>query len=156
MKVAALVAEVREQADDELGRRAERLAHELFKFRLQRQTNQVANSMSPRHARRELARVKTILRARQLGIEGQGGVPHPVRKDVRAALPAAAGQVASPVEAAGRPPMPKRARAAKAVAAQPKARASAPGKVKAKAKAATGKAAKPKAARRPRRKAEED
>lgn len=72
MKGTVLIGEIREQPDDELGRRAVRLRADQFRLRMHRQTSQVENAMEPRHKRRELARVLTVLRARALGLEAMG------------------------------------------------------------------------------------
>ena len=68
--------ELRGHADEELRSLERSLREELFKFRLQRYTNQLENTMQIRKLRRDLARVKTILTARSQGLEVQGqGAP---------------------------------------------------------------------------------
>ena len=57
--------EVRELSEDELHTREHELTEELFHLRLRRATSQLANPMKVRTTRRDLARVKTALRARR-------------------------------------------------------------------------------------------
>ena len=56
--------ELREMNDDELKARAGELGEELFHLRLRRATSQLSNPMKVRETRRDLARVKTVLRQR--------------------------------------------------------------------------------------------
>ena len=51
--------------DDELHARERELTDELFHLRLRRATSQLANPMKVRETRRDLARVKTVLRQRR-------------------------------------------------------------------------------------------
>jgi len=60
---------LRERTDEELKSLTRSLQEDLFKFRVQRYTNQLENTMKIRNTRRMLARVKTILTAREQGIE---------------------------------------------------------------------------------------
>jgi large subunit ribosomal protein L29 len=60
---------LRERTDGELRALTRSLEEDLFKFRVQRHTNQLENTMKIRNTRRALARVKTILVARGKGIE---------------------------------------------------------------------------------------
>jgi large subunit ribosomal protein L29 len=62
-------SELRERTDEELKTLTRSLEEDLFKFRVQRYTNQLENTMKIRNTRRMLARVKTILAARTKGIE---------------------------------------------------------------------------------------
>jgi large subunit ribosomal protein L29 len=62
-------SELRERTDDELVSLTRSLEEDLFKFRVQRYTNQLENTMKIRNTRRTLARVKTILAARAQGID---------------------------------------------------------------------------------------
>ena len=62
-------SELRERTDDELKSLTRSLEEDLFKFRVQRYTNQLENTMKIRNTRRMLARVKTIVAARSKGIE---------------------------------------------------------------------------------------
>lgn len=65
--------EVRKRSDGELRVLQVQMAEELFKKRLSFATNQSEDSSELRVTKRELARVKTILRARQLSIEESVG-----------------------------------------------------------------------------------
>jgi len=56
---------VRDLSPDELRARERELTEELFHLRLRRATSQLPNPMKVRETRRDLARVKTVLRARQ-------------------------------------------------------------------------------------------
>ncbi len=71
MKISASLREIRESSDDELKGRISRLEEELFGARMKRFTNQLDNTMKIRQARREIARVQTILSARAAGKETQ-------------------------------------------------------------------------------------
>jgi large subunit ribosomal protein L29 len=62
-------SELRERTDEELKTLNRSLEEDLFKFRVQRYTNQLENTMKIRNTRRMLARVKTILSARAKGID---------------------------------------------------------------------------------------
>ena len=57
----------RELSTDELHVRERELVEELFHLRLRRATAQLANPMKVRETRRDLARVKTVLRERTGG-----------------------------------------------------------------------------------------
>ena len=59
--------EVKEMSNDELHAKEHELVEELFHLRLRRATSQLPNPMKMRTARRDLARVKTALRARATG-----------------------------------------------------------------------------------------
>ena len=56
--------EARDMSDDELRARERELADELFHLRLRRATSQLPNPMKVRETRRDLARIKTVLRQR--------------------------------------------------------------------------------------------
>ena len=58
-----------EMSVEELRHEEEKLAEQLFRFRFQIQTGNVENPSRLPHTRRDLARVKTLLRERELGIE---------------------------------------------------------------------------------------
>lgn len=62
---------IRDLPDDELAQRLDRVRDELFRLKLGNYTNQVENTMSVRAKRRELARIMTVTRARQMGLEIQ-------------------------------------------------------------------------------------
>ncbi len=55
---------IREMSPDELRAREHELVEELFHLRLRRATSQLPNPMKVRETRRDLARVKTLLRER--------------------------------------------------------------------------------------------
>jgi len=71
MKKTANLREIRESADGELQGRLAKLEEELFGHRMKRYTNQLENTMKIRQARREIARVKTIVAARKAGKEAR-------------------------------------------------------------------------------------
>ena len=70
-KAREALARVRDLPDDELGQALDRAREELFRLRLGNYTNQVENNISLRLKRRELARVLTVQRARELDLESQ-------------------------------------------------------------------------------------
>lgn len=55
-------------SSEELLRKLDELKEELFNLRFQMATAQLDNPMRIREVRRDIARVKTILRERELGI----------------------------------------------------------------------------------------
>ncbi len=59
----------REMQDDEVEQKAKELTEELFNLRLQLAMGVAKNPARVGHARRELARAKTVLRERALGIQ---------------------------------------------------------------------------------------
>lgn len=63
-------AELREQTVEELRDREKELAEKLFALRLQRVTGQLESPAKVRDARRDLARVLTVLREIELGEQG--------------------------------------------------------------------------------------
>ena len=67
------MVEIRDRTDDELMTSLERSKDELFRFKLQRHTNQLENVMQIRQKRREVARVLTVLSARHKGLEPSKG-----------------------------------------------------------------------------------
>jgi large subunit ribosomal protein L29 len=60
-------ADIRPRTDDELSNELETLGKELFNLRFQRASGQLENTARFREARRDIARIKTILgqRSRQ-------------------------------------------------------------------------------------------
>ena len=60
--------EIRAMSSEELLRKLDDLKEELFNLRFQMATAQLDNPMRIREVRRDIARVKTILRERELGI----------------------------------------------------------------------------------------
>jgi large subunit ribosomal protein L29 len=61
------VAEFRDLAVDELAARAKDLDDQLFRLRLQKSMGQIEAANKVRALRRDLARVKTVLREKQRG-----------------------------------------------------------------------------------------
>ncbi len=59
-------AELRDLSDDELRRKLRELQEELFNLRFQLATGQIENVSRIRTVRRDIARLQTILRQRQL------------------------------------------------------------------------------------------
>ena len=59
------VSEIRQYSEEELRSRENELVEQLFAFRLQKVTGQVESAAKVRQARRDLARVLTVLRERQ-------------------------------------------------------------------------------------------
>ena len=57
--------DVRDLSDVELRTREHELADELFHLRLRRATSQLPNPMKVRQTKRDLARVKSVLRQRE-------------------------------------------------------------------------------------------
>ncbi|MDQ2087589.1 50S ribosomal protein L29 [Herbivorax sp. ANBcel31] len=58
--------EIRDKSHDELQKELGDLKTELFKLRFQHATNQLDNPMKLKEVKRSIARVKTILREREL------------------------------------------------------------------------------------------
>ncbi len=63
-------AELREQTVEELLDREKDLAERLFALRLQKVTGQLESPAKVREARRDLARVLTVLREKERGEQG--------------------------------------------------------------------------------------
>jgi len=63
---------LREMSDDELGLEEARLTEELFKLRVQKATSQLENPKRLWTLRREIARVKTVRRGRELERQRRG------------------------------------------------------------------------------------
>lgn len=61
--------ELRELTDAELNKKLSDCKEELFKLRFQMATGQLDNPMKLKEARRNIARLKTIIRERELGIQ---------------------------------------------------------------------------------------
>ena len=59
---------LKEKTSDELDRELAELKAELFKLRFQHATNQLDNPLKLREVRKNIARVKTIIRENELGI----------------------------------------------------------------------------------------
>ena len=60
-------AQLREQTVEELRDREKELAEKLFALRLQKVTGQLESPAKVKEARRDLARVLTVLREKELG-----------------------------------------------------------------------------------------
>jgi len=58
--------ELREMNGEELGRKLTELREEVFRLRLKRYTGQSESSMRLRQGRREIARVLTVLKEKEL------------------------------------------------------------------------------------------
>jgi ribosomal protein L29 len=71
-KLATQLEQLRDQPDHELRQALARTRDELFRLHLGQHTNQVTSTAALVQKRREIARILTILRARQLGSETQG------------------------------------------------------------------------------------
>lgn len=61
--------DIRELADAELYKKLDDSKDELFKLRFQMATGQLDNPMKLKEVRRRIARVKTVIRERELGIQ---------------------------------------------------------------------------------------
>jgi len=59
-------AEIRERTTDDLENLEKELSRDLFKVRIQNHTNQLNSTAQIGKLRRDIARVKTVLRERQL------------------------------------------------------------------------------------------
>lgn len=62
------VAELRDLTDVELTQKFEETKKKLFELRFQAEMGQLTNTSSIKDVKRDIARVKTILRERELGI----------------------------------------------------------------------------------------
>ncbi|HAA33751.1 MAG TPA: 50S ribosomal protein L29 [Firmicutes bacterium] len=63
-------SEVRELSDKELQERIRELKDELFNLRFQMATGQLENTMRLKEVRKSIARVKTVMRERELAAAG--------------------------------------------------------------------------------------
>jgi large subunit ribosomal protein L29 len=68
MAVGVTPGELRELTDDELTERLRECKVELFNLRFQTATGQLDNNRRLRTVRREIARIYTVLRERELGL----------------------------------------------------------------------------------------
>ncbi|HPX93293.1 MAG TPA: 50S ribosomal protein L29 [Bacillota bacterium] len=59
--------ELREKNQTELEKELQELKKELFNLRFQHATNQLANPMELKRVKRDIARVKTVMRQQELG-----------------------------------------------------------------------------------------
>ncbi len=69
------VKDLRGNDPDELGRTRRKLEEDLFKNRMKRVTNQLENTMVLRQARRDIARVNTVLAEKARAEVGALGAP---------------------------------------------------------------------------------
>ena len=65
----SMAAELRELPDDELLARVDNAKEELFNLRFQQATGQLDNPTRIRQVRREVARIATVLREREIDVE---------------------------------------------------------------------------------------
>jgi len=62
------IEEIRALSDEELAKRLEEAHEELFNLRFRLATRQLVNHREPPKVRRQIARLKTLIRERELGI----------------------------------------------------------------------------------------
>jgi large subunit ribosomal protein L29 len=62
--------DIRELTTDEIAARIEQLQEELFRLRFRRATMELENPILLRTIKRDIARLKTVLRERELSSEG--------------------------------------------------------------------------------------
>jgi large subunit ribosomal protein L29 len=70
-KTAQNLDNLRDQTDDELREALAATRDELFRLKLGQYTNQVTSTAQLTTKRRDIARIMTLLRARNLGLEAQ-------------------------------------------------------------------------------------
>ena len=70
---ADVVSELRELSDDDLLVRLREYKEELFNLRFQVATGQLDNNRRLQKVRRDIARIYTVMRERELGIVRTGG-----------------------------------------------------------------------------------
>ncbi len=73
MATETKATEVRGLADDELVTRLREAKEELFNLRFQVATGQLDNNRRLQHVRRDIARIYTVMRERELGIVRERG-----------------------------------------------------------------------------------
>jgi large subunit ribosomal protein L29 len=66
-------SEVREKSEKELRKLSEELEEQIFRLRFQKGSGQLKKTSDLRKTRRDLARVKTVLRQRQPGAGKEAG-----------------------------------------------------------------------------------
>ena len=64
---------VREMSSDELTAKERELSEQLFKLRFQKSIGQLDNALKIRETRRDIARVKTVLRQRRAQAAAEAG-----------------------------------------------------------------------------------
>lgn len=67
-------SEVREKSDADLTKAVTDLADELFRLRFRRGSKQLKETANVKKTRRDLARVKTVIREREIEARAKGGV----------------------------------------------------------------------------------
>lgn len=60
------IENIREMTSDELGTELEKLKNELFNLRFQHVTGQLDNPIKMREVKKDIARVKTVIREKEL------------------------------------------------------------------------------------------
>ena len=70
-KTAQTLVQLRDLPEDELRQQLAQTRDELFRLQLGQHTNQVTSSATLTTKRRDIARILTILHARELGLEAQ-------------------------------------------------------------------------------------
>ena len=65
--------DLRDKSVSELMEQERELREELFNLRFQHATGQLENTMAIVRVRKDIARVKTVLRERELGRQSEGG-----------------------------------------------------------------------------------
>jgi len=70
MTATTAASELRELTDDELVQRLRESKEELFNLRFQMATGQMDNNRRLRAVRRDIARIYTVMRERELGLSG--------------------------------------------------------------------------------------
>jgi large subunit ribosomal protein L29 len=70
-QVKETLERIRDLPDEELVQALDRARDELFRLKLGLHTNQVEDTMSLRAKRREVARIMTVIRARDMKLESQ-------------------------------------------------------------------------------------
>ena len=73
-KTATNLTNFRDLPDDDLRQQLDQTRDELFRLQLGQYTNQVTSTAALTTKRRDIARIMTILRARQLGAASNGPV----------------------------------------------------------------------------------
>jgi len=71
-KLATQLTKFRDLPDDELRAQLQTSRDDLFRLHLGQYTNQVTSTAALQTKRRDIARILTVLRARDLGLEKQG------------------------------------------------------------------------------------
>ncbi len=64
-------SEIRELSSDEIRQKLDEFTQELFNLRFQHATDQLENPMRVGHVRRDIARMKTVVKERELQSSGE-------------------------------------------------------------------------------------